>query len=246
MAAPDRDDRSVLTAEYVLGTLDKAERQQAESLMAADDALRHEVWSWERRFAALGLRLRPRAPAPLVWLGIQRRIATAARGAPGPRPTRAPRLLAAWAALATAASLVLAVALLRELDRPLPPPQVVTQRLEVPVPAVSYVALLQVPDSTMQWAVSATPERAQLVVRAAGDPPAAAAGFDPELWLVTDAGPISLGVMPVSGEARKALSAQLPFGEGGVLAVSLEPKGGSPTGKPTGPVVTTGKVLVAG
>lgn len=246
MAALDRDDRSVLAAEYVLGTLDPDERRQAESLIAGDDALRQEVWSWERRFAALGLRLGSRAPAPVVWLGIQRRIRAAAPTVLAPRAARTPRLLIAWAGLATAASLVLAVALLRVLDRPLPPPQVVTQRVEVAVPAVSYVALLQMPDSTMQWAVSATPDRAQLVVRAAGEPPAAAAGRDPELWLITDAGPVSLGVMPVSGEARKTLPARLPFAAGRVLAVSLEPKGGSPAGQPTGPVVTTGKVLVAG
>jgi anti-sigma-K factor RskA len=37
--------------------------------------------------------------------------------------------------------------------------------------------------------------------------------------------------------------AQLPP-PGGVLAVSLEPAGGSPTGLPTGPVLYQGKVLI--
>jgi anti-sigma-K factor RskA len=38
----------------------------------------------------------------------------------------------------------------------------------------------------------------------------------------------------------------LPFAAGATVAVSLEPAGGSPTGQPTGPVVTTATVLQAG
>ena len=33
---------------------------------------------------------------------------------------------------------------------------------------------------------------------------------------------------------------QQKLAQGAVLAISLEPKGGSPTGKPTGPVVASG------
>ena len=33
------------------------------------------------------------------------------------------------------------------------------------------------------------------------------------------------------------------FGEGTTLAITLEPKGGSPTAGPTGPVVAAGKAL---
>ncbi len=34
------------------------------------------------------------------------------------------------------------------------------------------------------------------------------------------------------------------FGPGTTLAISLEPKGGSPTGAPTGPVVAAGKATM--
>jgi anti-sigma-K factor RskA len=52
-----------------------------------------------------------------------------------------------------------------------------------------------------------------------------------------------MGVLP----AHVFTSTSLPSGgvsEGAVLAVSLEPHGGSPTGQPTGPVVYSGKLIL--
>jgi anti-sigma-K factor RskA len=58
-----------------------------------------------------------------------------------------------------------------------------------------------------------------------------------ELWLIkgSDA-PVSLGVIPANGEVIAVPDA----GEGIILAVSLEPVGGSPTGQPTGPILSLG------
>jgi anti-sigma-K factor RskA len=61
---------------------------------------------------------------------------------------------------------------------------------------------------------------------------------DLELWEL-DAGetrPRSLGVLPATG--RQLAAALMP---GTQLLVSLEPRGGSPTGQPTGPVVYSGR-----
>jgi anti-sigma-K factor RskA len=63
------------------------------------------------------------------------------------------------------------------------------------------------------------------------------AGKDLELWALAqgETKPYSLGVLPASGRqltARLAPNTQ--------LLVSLEPKGGSPTGQPTGPVLYGG------
>jgi anti-sigma-K factor RskA len=76
---------------------------------------------------------------------------------------------------------------------------------------------------------------------------AADEGLDYELWVVpADSAPVSLGIIrPVesvqtvqlTAEQMAALKSQL------LLAVSLEPAGGSPVGTPTGPVLYTG-VLV--
>ncbi|MGH8481433.1 MAG: anti-sigma factor [Nevskiaceae bacterium] len=229
----DARERNLLAGEYVLGALDPAARREVE---AADDAgLRQDIRWWEQRLATLALNLKPVTPRPVVWLGMLHMIEGTA-----PPAMRPPRLLQTWAALATAASLVLAFGLYRELRAP--PPAPVMERVEVP--AQVYVAQLQVPKSTMTWTVSIAADR-KLAVRAAGQAPATAAQRDAELWLITAAGPVSLGVIPKSGELRREVVAGLQFASGATLAVSLEPLGGSRTGAPTGPVITSATLLQA-
>ncbi len=66
------------------------------------------------------------------------------------------------------------------------------------------------------------------------------AGKALELWILPAQGnPVSLGLLPTSGEARRPLTAAQRAALAGAkqLAVSLEPSGGSPTGLPTGPVL---------
>ncbi|MDZ4134251.1 MAG: anti-sigma factor, partial [Paracoccaceae bacterium] len=76
------------------------------------------------------------------------------------------------------------------------------------------------------------------IARVAGAP--AGAGLVHELWLIVgDAAPVSLGL--IEGDS---LQLDLPGAAGGmVLAVSLEPAGGSVTGAPTGPVLVTGVIV---
>jgi anti-sigma-K factor RskA len=70
---------------------------------------------------------------------------------------------------------------------------------------------------------------------------------DLELWAIADGAPESLGVIKVAGsngELTFNTQQRQRFSTGKVLAISLEPRGGSPTGSPTGPVLFTGKVRV--
>ena len=62
---------------------------------------------------------------------------------------------------------------------------------------------------------------------------------DLELWALAagETRPHSLGVLPAAG---RRLIAALPPGT--QLLVSLEPRGGSPTGQPTGPVLYGGRL----
>ena len=67
----------------------------------------------------------------------------------------------------------------------------------------------------------------------------------PELWLLPAGAqrPVSLGAARPGREPTGARSRRLPadaLGGGALLEVSLEPPGGSPTGLPTGPVVSKG------
>ena len=66
-----------------------------------------------------------------------------------------------------------------------------------------------------------------------------------ELWMLPDgASPRSLGLISATGVVRVALSgpADQALRNIPALAVSLEPRGGSPTGLPTGPVLYSGPV----
>ena len=64
-------------------------------------------------------------------------------------------------------------------------------------------------------------------------------GRDLELWLLPPGAqrPTSLGVLPSGG---KLVVPGAPLPDGSQLLVSLEPRGGSPTGQPTGQVLYGG------
>lgn len=64
-----------------------------------------------------------------------------------------------------------------------------------------------------------------------------------ELWLVPGQGdPFSLGILPADTGGELVIPSDLRdrLSGGATLAVSLEPFGGSPTGKPTGAIVASG------
>ncbi len=64
-----------------------------------------------------------------------------------------------------------------------------------------------------------------------------------ELWLVPGQGdPFSLGILPADAGGELVIPSDLRdrLSGGTTLAVSLEPFGGSPTGKPTGAIVASG------
>ena len=67
----------------------------------------------------------------------------------------------------------------------------------------------------------------------------------PELWLIpADGKPRPLGLLRADSAVTITIPAELAAQtvSNAVLAVSLEPPGGSPTGLPTGPVIATGKL----
>ncbi len=142
---------------------------------------------------------------------------------------------AALAAGAIAASLVLYVAAAR-----LPINPAVDVQGES-----SFVAILQSADKTAHFVASVDIKTGRIDMLRMGPGPAGGKAY--ELWAVggASAKPLSLGL--ITGGA--AVSAQILKRRNEaalrktVLAVSLEPAGGSPTGQPTGPVLFTGKLV---
>jgi anti-sigma-K factor RskA len=98
------------------------------------------------------------------------------------------------------------------------------------------VAVLATADSRLAYQVTHFGGSLE-VTRVAGVP--AVPGQVHELWVIApDAGPVSLGLLQ-----DRPLVVSYPVPPAGfVLAVSIEPAGGSPTGAPTGPVILSTEI----
>lgn len=221
-------------AELALGVLEGDELAEARAMAARDPEFRNEVARWSGRLAPMLDEVEPVTPPNGVWRAIEARL-----GGPAANDNVAAlqRRVGIWrgiagAAMALAASL--AIVLLVQLRTVVPAPP----RAAASAP---MVAMLGDRKETMLVA-SWDPISRQLVLAVAGDMPA-----DPrhshQLWVIpADGKPRSLGVMGDSKRAHMELAevlAQL-MSEGATVAVSVEPRGGSPTGSPTGPVVASG------
>lgn len=215
-----------LAAEYVLGTLQGPARRRFEFLLAHDAQLRGRVAAWEARLSPWTVAAAP-VPVPArVWSGIRRRL-----GQDAERETPRGALWWAFASTALAAAFALVLVL-----RPAP----------VPAPAFRDIAVLATDKARAVWVVRASSDghRLELSGLARVSVPA---GHDLELWSVPAGGaPLSLGVLHRAADGNAALVLDMRqrarLARAAVLAVSLEPAGGSPTGVPTGPVLYTGPV----
>jgi anti-sigma-K factor RskA len=75
MMDAEEDDKEVLAAEYVLGTLDPNERAQAQALSALDSGFAAIVRAWERRLGELNVLIAPVEPPPETWERVKARMA---------------------------------------------------------------------------------------------------------------------------------------------------------------------------
>lgn len=221
-----------LAAEYVLGTLQGGARRRFEALLPAHPGLRKAVWRWQDRLVPLTASVPPVTPSPAVWNHIEQQLFGESAAAAGTvasvqqRITRWWERLGLWQGLAGATSLAtLALAVALTLPGPVQPPVVVVMGTEQG-PA-SFVA-------------SVGADGRSLVLKPlAGVTVTAAQAL--ELWAVPPKGaPRSLGLVSNQG-ATTVLREHLLQGTA-AFAVSVEPPGGSPTGAPTGPVVSVGRL----
>lgn len=239
--------RQMLAAEYVLGTLRGAARRRFERLLKKDAALAKELRWWERRFGALQYGVKPVVPREIVWAEIDRRIHAGKLVELPPARSivddRGPlNFWRGWAVAASAATVMLGYSLWLQLrDGPQVIEKVRTVQVQVPQP-MPWMATLQ-PNAPAHWVVIYIPEKRQLKVSAAGAYPMDAAKQSLQLWVLDDAGqPHPMGLVPEAGLTLEIpMPGELP--QKPVMAVSVEPKGGSPTGLPTGPVVSTAPLL---
>jgi anti-sigma-K factor RskA len=169
-------------------------------------------------------------PHPRVWRSIKREIS-----AEGRTPTSFWDNLLLWRATAFTAVLLLSALIVY---------QVTTPARQAPTP--SYVAVLVNEQQAPMIVATATRHPRRLIIMMM-QKPQPARRRDLELWAIPKAGgaPVSIGLLSEDQETLIELDAReirmMP--KTGVLAISREPEGGSPTGSPTGPVVYQGPLV---
>lgn len=228
----DRDDIDALAGEYVVGTLDAGERAAVAARRQREPELAAAIDQWERRLGPLSALGQSVAPPDDLFDKITARLADShAHSGPDARLAAMEQWSRRWrntaaAMTAVAASLVIAVGL-REYSRSTADGQ-------------RYVAVFQQGDVQPAFVMTLDLKRRVLSVRPVSA--AAPSGKTYQLWIVsaeTAGVPRSLGLLEKSSEPTQArLDAYQPSNiKGATFGVSLEPEGGSPTGRPTGPAL---------
>ena len=230
LSRTDRAGRlDALAAQHALGTLSPRARRRMDRIARTDAVVGRAVLAWELRLAGLAEAIPGVMPPPRVWQGIRSRLGHVEPAAAAPSWWEN---LGLWRGLAVA-GFALAFALAVTLLGPRP------ER-----PDETIVVVLAGPDAKPALVASAERGGRYLTVKAVGQLEVPA-GRALELWALPDGkDPRSLGVLPAAGVGRFALEAPAGtvFQNVPAIAVSLEPAGGSPTGKPTGPVLYSGGI----
>jgi anti-sigma-K factor RskA len=225
ISGPDGD--SVLVAEYVLGLLPEAERDSLRARLKAEPALRADLAFWRGRLASLDTEFAEATAPAGVWPRIEQRLFT--------EQARSGwwNSLALWRGVAAGAFAVAAIAIAINVTTPRADPKAFAAELVAALHAegsdVSFVALYNSGNGELR------------ITPLSGDQPS---DRDYELWAIEgEAAPRSMGVIAANArnDVKVAPDILVDFGEGTTLAVTLEAKGGSPTGGPQGPIDAAGK-----
>lgn len=240
---PELADR--LAAEHAAGLLRGAARRRFEALLPAHPALRAALRAWHDRLMPLTLAVEPQTPSPAVWRRIEARLqgTAATSGTPVPLGAATGQAVAWWRGLAfwrglSAVAGVAAVVLAVVLANPAPPraPIVVVLSAAAPAGAASGAA------TAPTFVASITADGRAMVTR-----PLVNVSMQPdhalELWSLPPSGaPRSLGV--IAPDAATVVRRDKVLQGTDALAVTLEAAGGSPDGKPHGPVLYVGKLVL--
>ena len=230
--APE-DEQKLVAAEYVLGVLDMTERRIVARQIERVPALAREVEEWEQRLGSLADGVAPVEPPPQTWDRIEAAIAP-----PAAKPAASAAEPGLWQSLVFWRTFAIGSAALAAAS----------------VAALTYVRLTPTAHAPMMATLGQDSGQPGFVAAVGADGrsltivPAALLTTDQrsmELWLIPPGDrPHSLGLIARGQPVRLIVPADLAgrLTTEAVLAVSLEPQGGSPTGQPTGPVIANGKL----
>jgi anti-sigma-K factor RskA len=220
-------------AEYALGLLEGRELQAARHRARTDTDFAAEVAWWRGHLATLADEVSAVQPPQSVRKRIERAVATNG----GENVVDLQRLLHLWRGAAAASTAIAASLALILVTREIQPP--------ASPPSSPMVALIKA-GSGVAAVASLDRDSRRLLVTEVNMP--VTPRHDYELWLIPNGGkPRSLGVMPNAPHMRLALTEPMSamVRSGSILAVSLEPSGGSRSDGPSGPVVASGEITTA-
>ncbi len=225
-----------LAGEYVLGTLDAAQRRAMQARLADEPALQAAVRAWEERLLPLADLAEPVTPPARLWWRIERSLD--ALKPPAPRRVPAPwwrnwHSLSLWRGLAAGGFATAAVLASVLVTREMAPP-----------PTTRFMVVLVAPDDKAPgWVVqTGGASRIELIPLGSVEVPADKAL---QFWTKADgwSGPVSLGLV-TPGHRLEVPTDKLPAVQPNQLfELTLEPRTGSPTGKPTGPIRFIGRAV---
>jgi anti-sigma-K factor RskA len=220
------DDDDILAAEFALGLLDAAESEAVMRRVQTDAVLSLRVAWWRDQLVPLVTEAEI-APPERLWARIAAQL---------PANDNLPRLVKRWRAMAIGATgIAAALAVYIGSRQPTPIP--------VPAQPAPMVATLSGDKNPAVVMVSYEATSGRMMVA----PNALSAGTgDAELWIIPEDGkPRSMGVIDVKTPQGHSVPIEMrPFVHpGATFAISMEPRGGSPSGLPTGAVVASGKII---
>lgn len=226
--APDLPETEDLAAQYVLGMLDADAHAAAEKRLASDRVFAREVYAWQDRLLPLGRRVAPQALPATILGRLLERIGSSRR-----RAVAWWQRAGLWQAV-SAFSILLAVTLgLRGTVVPDAPD------------GPRYLAVLNSPEGhEVVWVVEVAAADT-LRLKPVGAMPAIPEAKSLQFWTKPKGAdrPTSLGLVK-TGQALEVPRTSLPAVESEQLfEVTLEPEYGSPTGKPTGPILAIGRMI---
>lgn len=225
-------DEAVLADEYVLGLLDDSERMAVEAQMEHSADLRQAVTEARERFLPLDMTASPVSVSPDLWARIEAKLPRQSEDvASRPRPAKAPandNLVGRWRRTAyagLAASLLLAAGLGFSLMRQVEP--------------LVVAVLLNEAGEVQAVVEDFGSERA--VIRLLSDVNVPA-DRTMQVWTLPsqDMGPVSLGLIEEARSTRLDPPSLPRPKDAQLYEITLEPAGGSPTGRPTGPILAKG------
>jgi anti-sigma-K factor RskA len=224
-----REDDQVLVAEYALGLLNDGERAALARRIATEPALAADLQLWRRRLATLDIEFAEVAAPAGVLQRVENRLfaSTAASGGWW-------NSLALWRGLTAAAAAVAVLAVGFNLMQP--------PRVDPAALATQLVAAIQAQEGSGVEFI-AVYDQALGQVRITSLKGDAVPDRDYELWYIKGDQPaVSMGVLQVNQKREIPLdaAARASIEPGTVFAVTLEQKGGSPTGVAQGPIVAVG------